>query len=66
MYKNSSGVATSNAVKQVGLFDERFCNIGLQEADYFLRCLLYNKDRSSLNDIEHDSDILTITIASRM
>ena len=43
-----------NAVKQVGLFDERFCNIGLQEADYFLRCLLYNKDKSSINDIEHD------------
>ena len=45
---------TPNAVKQVGLFDERFCNIGLQEADYFLRCLLYNKDKSSINDIEHD------------
>lgn len=45
---------TPNAVKQVGLFDERFCNIGFQEADYFLRCLLYNKDRSSINDIQHD------------
>jgi hypothetical protein len=45
---------TVNAVKQVGLFDERFCNIGLQEADYFLRCLLYNADKSSINDIQHD------------
>jgi phage anti-repressor protein len=45
---------TPNAVKQVGLFDERFCNIGFQEADYFLRCLIYNKEKSSINDIEHD------------
>jgi Zn ribbon nucleic-acid-binding protein len=44
---------TPNAIKQVGLFDERFCNIGFQEADYFLRCLLYNKEKSTINDIDH-------------
>jgi hypothetical protein len=45
---------TPSAVKQVGLFDERFCNIGFQEADYFLRCLLYNKNKSTINDNQHD------------
>ena len=45
---------TPNAVKMVGLFDERFCNIGFQEADYFLRCLLYNPYRSTINDLDHD------------
>ena len=45
---------TPNAIKQVGLFDERFCNIGFQEADYFLRCLIYNREKSTINDIEHD------------
>jgi len=45
---------TVNAVKQVGLFDERFCNIGFQEADYFLRCLIYNHEKSTINDLQHD------------
>ncbi len=40
-------------VKKVGLWDERFCNIGYQEADYFIRSYLYNKDRSSINDYNH-------------
>jgi len=43
----------SDAVKNIGLYDERFCNIGHQEADYFLRAYLYNKDRSSINDYCH-------------
>jgi hypothetical protein len=41
------------AVKKVGLWDERFCNIGYQEADYFLRQTLYNKDSASINDYMH-------------
>ena len=28
---------TPNAIKRIGLWDERFCNIGYQEADYLLR-----------------------------
>jgi hypothetical protein len=40
------------AVKKVGLWDERFCNIGYHEADYFLRALMYNKLASSINDRE--------------
>ena len=44
---------TSNAIIQVGLWDERFCNIGYQEADYFLRNVLYNAQKTSINDIHH-------------
>lgn len=38
------------AVRKIGMWDERFCNLGYQEADYFLRALIYNKDKSSIND----------------
>lgn len=41
------------AVRRIGLWDERFCNIGFQEADYFLRALIYNRDNSSINDVDH-------------
>jgi SAM-dependent methyltransferase len=44
---------TAEAVKKIGLWDERFCNIGFQEADYFIRALMYNKTRSSINDRGH-------------
>ena len=37
-------------IKKVGLWDERFCNIGYQEYDYFIRSYVYNKDKSSIND----------------
>lgn len=41
------------AVRRIGLWDERFCGIGSQEADYFLRALIYNRDDSSINDRIH-------------
>lgn len=41
------------AVRRIGLWDERFSNIGCQEADYFLRALIYNRERSSINDPIH-------------
>jgi hypothetical protein len=37
-------------IKKGGLWDERFCNIGYQEYDYFIRSYIYNKDKSSIND----------------
>lgn len=40
------------AVRKVGLWDERFCNIGWSEGDYFLRSLIYNREGCSIND--HD------------
>lgn len=41
---------TPESVKAIGMWDERFCAITFQEADYFLRAYLYNKDKSSIND----------------
>lgn len=42
-----------NAIKKIGLFDERFCNIGFQEADYFLRALILLNESVSINDYFH-------------
>ena len=44
---------TPRHIKKVGLWDERFCNIGYQEADFFVRSYLYNKEKSSINDPGH-------------
>lgn len=41
------------AVKLVGLFDERFCNIGYQEADYMVRAVQALATRASINDVHH-------------
>lgn len=60
---------TVGAIKTVGLWDERFCNIGYQEADYFMRQLLYNSNNISVNDHDHlrthnviDLDLLENTL----
>lgn len=45
---------TIDAIKRVGLWDERFCNIGYQEADYFLRQLIFNTNGASINDSKHN------------
>jgi hypothetical protein len=42
-----------DAVRKVGMWDERFCNIGWSEGDYFLRSLIYNRQNSSINDLAH-------------
>jgi hypothetical protein len=44
---------TPDAVKKIGLWDERFSGICFQEADYFFRAQLYNNQRSSINDSFH-------------
>jgi hypothetical protein len=41
-----------SAVRKIGLWDERFCNIAYHEADYQLRARIYNGDKSSINDHE--------------
>ncbi len=46
-------VMNINAIEEVGLFDERFCNIGFQEADYFLRSKLILQDKACINDYRH-------------
>lgn len=45
--------STPEAVKKIGIWDERFCGITFQEADYFVRCLKYNEKNSSINDFAH-------------
>jgi hypothetical protein len=44
---------TPYAVQTIGMWDERFCNTGFQEADYFLRARRILKDRASINDFSH-------------
>ena len=41
------------AVKRIGLWDERFCSICHKEADYYLRALILNKNKTIINDIAH-------------
>ena len=42
-----------DAVKKIGLWDERFNGLGFHDAEYFLRVLIYNRNKSSINDIGH-------------
>jgi len=44
---------TPEHVKKVGLWDERFCGISRQASDYFTRCLMYNREKTSINDPGH-------------
>lgn len=47
-------IYSQQAIADVGLWDERFCNIGYQEADYFLRQFLFNRSKISINDYAHN------------
>lgn len=38
------------AVKKIGFFDERFCTLGFQEIDYFIRAVSKIPDKVSIND----------------
>ena len=44
---------TPRAVRRIGLWDEKFCNIGYQEADYLTRAKLFLKEKASINDFSH-------------
>lgn len=44
---------TPESIKKIGLWDERFCTIQYQEADYFTRANIYNGEKSSINDSKH-------------
>tara|TARA_R110002020_G_scaffold394715_1_gene604730 strand:+ start:24980 stop:25789 length:810 start_codon:yes stop_codon:yes gene_type:complete len=41
------------AVRHIGLWDERFCGISRQAADYFWRCVMYNREWSTIQDPIH-------------
>ena len=44
---------TVDAVKKIGMWDERFLTPANKEADYYIRALIYNKDKSLINDRVH-------------
>jgi len=44
---------TPQAVIRIGMWDERFCNLGFHVADQWLRALIYHRERSSINDQHH-------------
>lgn len=46
-------VFTPQVIKTVGLYDERFCNIGYQEADYFYRVRLLKPLNAVILDHKH-------------
>lgn len=47
-------IITPEAIKNIGLYDERFSCIVHQEADYFLRAAVFYKEFSSINDANHN------------
>lgn len=53
-YQSGNGDAfccyRAEAIKKIGLWDERYCNIGYHEYDYFLRAVIHNGDKTSIND----------------
>lgn len=43
-----------SAVKKIGLWDERFITPNNKEADYYIRALIFNKQKSLINDKAHN------------
>lgn len=41
------------AIKKIGMWDERFLTPANKEADYYIRALIYNKEKSMINDKVH-------------
>ena len=41
------------AVKKIGMWDERFVTPANKEADYYIRALIYNREHSLINDRVH-------------
>ncbi|HHZ95750.1 MAG TPA: glycosyltransferase family 2 protein [Flavobacteriales bacterium] len=41
------------AVKKIGMWDERFITPANKEADYYIRALIFNKEKSMINDKVH-------------
>lgn len=44
---------TAEGVRKLGLWDERYCDIGFQEEDMFLRAVILEPSRVRINDIAH-------------
>ena len=48
---------TPFAVKKIGIWDENFFGVQYKEADYWLRALIFNKEKSCINDILHGIEL---------
>jgi len=48
---------TSEAVKRIGIWDENFFGVQYKEADYWIRALIHNKEKSCINDILHGIEL---------
>ena len=44
---------TPEAVKKIGIWDENFFGVQYKEADYWIRALIFNKEKSCINDTLH-------------
>ena len=44
---------TPEAVKNIGIWDENFFGVQYKEADYWIRALIFNKEKSCINDYAH-------------
>lgn len=45
---------TAEAVRKIGLWDERLCSIHHKEGDYMITALVMNKSGSCINDLHHN------------
>ena len=48
---------TPEAVKKIGIWDENFFGVQYKEADYWLRALIFNKEKSCINDTLHGIEL---------
>ncbi len=48
---------TPEAVRKIGIWDENFFGVQYKEADYWIRALIHNKDRSCINDTLHGLEL---------
>tara|TARA_B110000305_G_C19372738_1_gene605361 strand:+ start:155 stop:1108 length:954 start_codon:yes stop_codon:yes gene_type:complete len=48
---------TPDAVKKIGIWDENFLGVQYKEADYWIRALIFNKEKSCINDILHGLEL---------
>lgn len=44
---------TRESVKKIGMWDENFTGVQYKEADYWIRALIFNKEKSMINDVAH-------------
>ena len=48
---------TPEAVKNIGMWDENFFGVQYKEADYWIRALIFNKEKSCINDTLHGIEL---------